>query len=94
MITNEQLGRLSAHDKEAYLALVALFNSDGWHFLEERLWNEYEAARARKEHASSWEQNRVAHGEVEAYQAILSQPTSIDSEFASEDDTESEEDFA
>lgn len=92
MLTPQQMEALAPDQKAEYFALSAMFESEGWRYFEERLWTEYESARSRKEHAPSWETNRVAHGEAEAYRAIMSLPLSIDNEFVGEDMPESEDD--
>lgn len=93
MLTSAQQDRLTPDQKAEYYALSALFESEGWRYFEERLWNEYEASRSRKENAPNWEQNRVAHGEAQAYNAILTLPLSIDAEYAVEDMPESEDEI-
>lgn len=92
MLDPMKLQALTPAEKAEYTALSVLFESDGWRYFEARMWAEYESARLRKEHAPSWEQNRVAHGEVDTYRAILSLPLSIDNEYEVEDMPESGDD--
>jgi hypothetical protein len=68
-----------------------MIESDGFKFLVRRLHVELESAQARKDHASSWEDNRVAHGEVGVYQTLTELDEAIENEFFTIAFTESDE---
>jgi hypothetical protein len=85
--------RLPPELRAEYIALSRMFESEGWRFYMTRVLAEHEASRQRKEHASSWDANRVAHGEVHAYFMTICTEESVDAEYISMiDELESGED--
>lgn len=93
MIDSELLALIPPEAQEEYVELDRLFESDVWiRFVMPRLTEAVEAARARKEHAETWEDNRIAHGEVRALTATLELPAAIEAEIASVVEPEESED--
>lgn len=79
----ELANMLPSAARAEYIALSRMVESDGWTYFVRRLRAERDSAQDRKNHASSWEANRVAHGEVGVYDILTEFADAIETEFAS-----------
>jgi hypothetical protein len=77
----EDLAFLDANQKERYMALERLFESDGWHIV--KAWADTCCGEAlnRIVNSQSWDQNRVAVGARIAYLHMLNLESATEAEF-------------
>lgn len=89
----ELANALTGEARAEYMALARMFETEGWRYFVKRMHAELDSARQRKEHAVSWETNRVAHGEVYVYTTLTELDDAVESEYASIAIQESDEGF-
>jgi hypothetical protein len=77
----EQLALLSPADRNRYMALEALFDSDGWKIVMALAHQSAAGALQRAALANSWAENRMAIGNSLAWNAIFQLQDATENDF-------------
>jgi hypothetical protein len=72
---------LTADEKREYLELIKMFESTGWTILKQKFADLRAGAQAAFDHATTWEQNRVAYGQRDSLDMILNTEEGIEKYF-------------
>jgi hypothetical protein len=75
MLDGEDLVWLTDQEKEDYSLLSHMFDSPAWALFTKLIGTSVDSAATRLIQASSWEANRMAKGEMDAYLRILGYQT-------------------
>lgn len=81
MLDIEVLQNLTDDQKNRYMKMEQLLESDGWALLQQWLQGQAEAAQGRATYAQTWEDNRVAVGQMYVYTQLADLNDAVHAEF-------------
>ena len=81
MLDMIELQNLTDEQQQRYMSLERLMESDGWPLIAEWAAAEAEAAKQRALNAQTWEENRIAVGQLFVFEQVAQLDEGIENEF-------------